>query len=226
MWLKSETARYYVQALGLVSLLCFALLGLRAQATGTTRYWFIPENLLLAWAGLAFGWLLVRKLQTKRWLSWQNIVLSVLWLFFLPNTWYVITDYLHVYATGEISQLYDIVLVGTLVIVGFTLGFTSLYLVHREILKRLSSAQALAVIELVILFSSFAIYLGRILRWNSWDLVTNTSGLIINVSDRVSDPAGNPHALNITGLFFVLLSVIYYAIYRISLSFSPSVSRQ
>lgn len=220
MWLRSQAARHYVEALGLASLLCLAMLGFRAQVTGSTHYWFIPENLLLAWAGLAFGWLLVTQLKVRRWLSWQNIGLSIVWLFFLPNTWYVLTDFLHVYPTGEISELYDIVMVGTLVMTGFVLGFTSLYLVHKELTKRLSLAESWAVVESIILLASFAIYLGRVLRWNSWDLVTNTSGLIINVSDRVVDPAGNPHAWSMTGLFFVVLSVSYVAVYRGSLALS------
>ncbi|HVX58927.1 MAG TPA: DUF1361 domain-containing protein [Candidatus Saccharimonadales bacterium] len=218
MWLRSEAARRYVEAVGLVSLLCLAMLGFRAQTTGSTRYWFIPENLVLAWAGLAFGWILVNRLKVGRWLSWQNIVLSAIWLFFLPNTWYVLTDFLHVYATGEISELYDIAMIGTLVITGFALGFTSLYLVHKELDKRLSPIESWSVVEAVILLASFGIYLGRVLRWNSWDLVTNTSGLIINVSDRVADPTGNPHAFTMTGLFFVTLSVIYFAIHRAGLA--------
>lgn len=220
MWLRSRTARHYVEALGLVSLLCLAMLGFRAQATGSTRYWFIPENLLLAWAGLAFGWLLVEQLKVRRWLSWQNIIFSVVWLFFLPNTWYVLTDFLHVYPTGEISELYDIAMVGMLVMTGFVLGFTSLYVVHKELMKRFSPAESWVGIEAVLLLASFAIYLGRVLRWNSWDLVTNTSGLIINVSDRVADPSGNPHAWSMTGLFFVVLSISYLAVYRGSLALS------
>jgi uncharacterized membrane protein len=214
MWLRSEAAKRYVESLGLLTILCLVFLGFRAQSTGTTRYWFIPENLLLAWIGLFFGWLLVNQLKIRRWLSWQNIVISIVWLFFLPNTWYVITDFLHVYATGEISELYDIVLMGTLTLTGFMLGFTSLYLVHHQLSKRLTFTQSWLVVEGVILLSSFAIYLGRVLRWNSWDLVSNPSGLIINVSDRVADPLGNPHALNMTGLFFVLISVCYLAFYR------------
>lgn len=214
MWLRSEAAKRYCESLGALSLLCLAFLGFRAQATGTTRYWFILENLLLAWAGLAFGWLLVNQLKIRHWLSWQNLALSVAWLFFLPNTWYVITDFIHVYPTGEISELYDIVMVGTLALVGCVLGFTSLYLVHQEIKKRLTFEYSWLAIEVIILLSSFAIYMGRVLRWSSWDLVSNTSGLIINVSDRVTDPLGNPHAVNMTGLFFVFLSVGYWAFWR------------
>lgn len=224
MSLRSEAIKHYIASMGLLSLLCIGLLCYRAAVTGTTRYWFIPENLALAWVGLGFGWILCEQLRIRRWLSWQNVLLSIAWLFFLPNTWYVLTDFIHVYPTGEISELFDIVLISTLVLNGFVLGFTSLYLLHREFLKRLSKEKCWLLVELVILLSSFAIYMGRVLRWSSWDLVSNTSGLIINVSDRVTDPLGNPHALDMTGLFFVLLSVSYLAFWQGLMVFKASKS--
>jgi len=203
-----------VESMLLLSLLCLGLLIYRTITTGITRYWFIPGNLVLAWAGLAFGWLLCEQLKNRPWRSWQNISLSVLWLFFLPNTWYLLTDSLHVFPTGEVSELYDVALMACLTLTGFLLGFTSLYLVHKQLVRRLSPARSWLLVELVLFISSFGIYLGRVLRWNSWDIVSNPTGLIINVSDRFIDPLGNPHALDITGLFLVILTVSYIAFWR------------
>lgn len=211
----SEVEKRYLQALGFFSGVCLIIFVARLALTGTLRYWFVPENLSLAWLGLIFGWLLVRNLQKTRWLNWKNISLTLLWLFFLPNTWYVLTDFLHVYATGEISQLFDIVMIITLVITGFTLGFTSLYLVHRELYTRLGEMRSGAVVTGVILVSSFAVYLGRVLRWNSWDVLVNPGGIILSVSDRLIYPLDYPRALNVTLMFFVLLSSIYFSIWLI-----------
>ena len=109
--------------------------------------------------------------------------------------------------------MFDIVLMGILTTCGFILGFTSLYLMHKQLRKRMSGQASGIAVALIILISSFGIYLGRDLRWNSWDVVTNPSGIIISVSDRVVDPFGHPRAINMTGLFFVLISVIYLAIW-------------
>jgi len=144
------------------------------------------------------------------------------WLIFLPNTWYVLTDFVHVSTNGEINQLFDIVLMGVLTTCGFILGFTSLFLMHKQFLKRFSERTSGVIIGLIIFISSFAIYIGRDLRWNSWDIVTNPSGIIISVSDRVIDPFGHPRAINMTGLFFVLISVMYLAIW---IFFRPQQSR-
>ena len=217
-----ESEKRYLQSLGLLSGLCLAFFVVRLVLTGSSAYLFIPGNLALAWLGLFFGRVLVHKLKITRWASWQNIALSFLWLCFLPNTWYVLTDFIHVYPTGEISEFYDIVMVGSLVITGFILGFTSLYLVHRELLKRFGNRRAGQLVTGIILLASFAIYLGRDLRWNSWDVVTNPNGVILNVSDRLIDPLGHLRAFNVTGLFFVLLSVMYLAVW---LAFGPPKKR-
>lgn len=214
MELLTEVEKRYLKALGLLSGLTLALFIIRLAATQAGRYLFLPENLILAWLPLLFGWLLVNHLKLERWRSWRNIALTLLWLFSLPNAWYVLTDFIHVYPTGEISQLYDIVLIFSLAITGLTLGFTSLYLVHKQLLSRLTARECFLLAETVILISSFAIYMGRILRWNSWDAVTNP-GVLLNVSDRIVDPLGNPRTINITGLFFVLLSVLYIAIWLV-----------
>lgn len=208
----SDVEKRYLQALGLLSALCLVLFFLRLALTGVSRYWFVPENLLLAWLSLVFGWALVKQLNHRSWGNWRAIILTFLWIFFLPNAWYVITDFIHLSDTGEISYLYDIALISTLSICGFLLGLTSLFIVHRQMLKRLRWFSSGVVIELVILLASFAIYLGRDLRWNTWDVFTNPSGLILSITDRLINPFGYPRTLNVTLLFFVVISVSYAAL--------------
>jgi uncharacterized membrane protein len=206
----------YLLAMGLLSAGAIATLGIRIIYTGTVRYWFVPENLALAWLGLFFAWLLGRRLTRRRWLSWQNLGLTLMWLFFLPNTWYVLTDFIHIFPNGEISQLFDIVLMSLLLICGFILGFTSLFLVHRQLLARLDQLRSYLLIELAIFGSSFAIYLGRDLRWNSWDVIRSPQNVLVNVSDRIFDPLGSQRAVNVTLLFFFLISLIYFCFWIVT----------
>lgn len=209
----TEAEKRYLGAVGYLSGLCIVLYAIRAFISQSFELDFVFENLALAWLGLICGWALVKNLQNHRWRNWQNIILTILWLMFLPNTWYVLTDFLHVLPTGEVSELYDIVFVSTLVINGFVLGFTSLFLVHHELYKRTTVLNSALLIAAVLLLSSFAIYLGRDLRWNSWDVIANPGGLVLNVSDRVVDPFGHRQAINVTGLFFVLLSSVYFGLW-------------
>jgi len=210
MVLLQRYGRRFLLAIGTLSVACLTIWVIRVLLTGNTRFSFIISNLVLAWVSLVFAVLLVRGLQKDRWLSSRNILLSVLWLAFLPNTWYVLTDFIHIYPSGEISQLYDIVLISLLVFTGFAIGFASLFLIHRELMLRFSKAKSYAFIEAIVLVASFAIYLGRDLRWNSWDVIANP-GLFVNVSDSILDPFGNPRALNVTLLFFTLISLLYFS---------------
>lgn len=203
----------YLQSLGTLSALCIGLFFLRLAVTGVSRYWFVPENLLLAWLALFSGWLLVKQLDQRLWSNWRSILFTFFWVFFLPNSWYVMTDFIHVFDTGEISYLFDIAMISTLSLSGFLLGCSSLFIVHRQMLKRLGRINAGLLIEAVILLASFAIYLGRDLRWNTWDVLTNPSGLILNITDRLINPFGYPRALNVTALFFVVISVSYGALW-------------
>jgi uncharacterized membrane protein len=213
MALPSESEKRFVISLGLLSLLCLGLFAFRAISSSSLRYLFIPENLALAWISLIVAWWLKQRLETMPWRSWSNYLLTFIWLIFLPNSWYVLTDLVHLYPSGEISQLYDIALIGSLVLCGFFLGFTSLYIIHRELIKRFSAVRAGIYVEIIILLSSFGIYLGRILRWSSWDIVTNPGGIILNITDRIFDPFAHLSSFTVTALFFVTLSVMYLAFY-------------
>jgi uncharacterized membrane protein len=83
----------YLLSVGLLSFVCLALLAVRILVTGANRYGFVVENLALAWVSLIFCWLLVKNLARESWLNWKNIILTIFFLAFLPNTWYVLTDF-------------------------------------------------------------------------------------------------------------------------------------
>src|SRR4051812_15769465 len=108
MVLRPGTETRFVRAMVILSGLCLGLWAGRVASTGSLHYAFIPENLVLAWASFLFAWWLKTNLQSQVWSRWNNIILTVLWLVFLPNSWYVITDLIHVPASGQISQLYDV----------------------------------------------------------------------------------------------------------------------
>ncbi len=210
----SPIEKRFLKGIAILSGLCLALYFIRVEVTGSWRYYFIVENLLLAWLPLIFSWWLVRRLASRRWFSWGNVILSLLWLIFLPNTWYVLTDFVHLEPTGQISEVYDVVMIAALVFSGFILGFASLYVIHRQLRRRFGELSAAAAVSAVLLVSSFAIYLGRDLRWSTWDIVKNPSGIILNVSDRLIHPLSYSRAINMTGLFFVVLGLFYLAFWQ------------
>lgn len=196
-----------------VSLLLFSLRSVESQ---TDRYWFLLWNLVLAWVPLALVWWLVRRLRATPWLSWQNLALSFLWLGMLPNSFYLVSDLIHLRETGEVSLLYDIVMFCSFIFNACLAGFMSLFIMHRELLKRIAYGKALGFVMAVLLACSFAIYLGRSLRWNSWDVLVNPAGILFDVSDRVVNPGLHTQTFVTTATFFLLLSSIYLVIWELT----------
>ncbi len=89
------------------------------------------------------------------------------------------------------------------------LGFSSLYLIHLQFRRRFSSRTAAAWIAFTLLVSSAAVYVGRDLRWNSWDVLTNPGGVLFDISDRVLHSSQYPQMLVTIISFFVLLGSMY-----------------
>ena len=200
-----------------VALLCsvgVVLLVIRFIASDSLRYVFLIWNLLLALIVPLLAWLLVYRVQQFGWLRWQQIILTVLWFVFLPNTFYLVTDFIHVRQTYEASLVYDVTMLTSFVFSGLLLGYLSMFLVHRELVKRLSSRNAWLAIGIWFLASSFAIYLGRYTRWNSWDIFIKPAGLLFDVSDRFINPTAYYETYETTLIFFVLLFAGYLVVWE------------
>lgn len=198
-----------VYALIATNALSVLLFGLRLVGADNFRYWFMLWNLLLAWVAPLIAWWLVRRLRSGKWRTWQNIGLTLLWLGFLPNSFYMVSDLIHVQQTGEISVYFDTVLFVSFVLNGFVAGFIGIMLVHREILRRVSALRAWLVLTLVFVLSGYAIYLGRVLRWNTWDGLFQPAALLFDVSDNILNPLAHPQAFVVTFSFALLIGVFY-----------------
>jgi uncharacterized membrane protein len=137
-----------------------------------------------------------------------------LWLIFLPNSFYVITDLIH------LKDVYSGDLVATSVtffafaLTGLLLGYTSVYLVHQRLRERMTSLAALGYVAVVLLVCSLAIYIGRDLRWNSWDVMLSPAGLLFDLSARLIHPSEYRTVFAVAGGFFILLFGVYAALLR------------
>jgi uncharacterized membrane protein len=185
----------------------------RSVATGNAQFSFMAWNLILSLLALAaavafyFFWH-----QSKKYLT---AVAFIVWLFLLPNTFYMLTDFVHVKESGDINLLFDIVLVGLFAMNGFVHGLLSLFIVHKTLLKRYSRAVAHCAVAACILASSFAVDMGRYLRWNSWDVLVNPRALIFDVSDTLLNPTSYQRSFLITAVFFVTIGSLYAVVWQL-----------
>lgn len=187
-----------------VFLFCLRLLG-----ADSVRYWFMVWNLVLAWIAPLIAWWLTRRLRTQRWRQWQNIALTLLWLGFLPNSFYMVSDLIHVQQTGEVSIIFDAVLFTSFIFNGFIAGFLGVMLLHRQLLSRLRTTTSMVIIAGIFALCGYAIYMGRVLRWNSWDALLHPSGLIFDVSDNILHPLDHLQSFVVTLSFTILITSFY-----------------
>ena len=206
--------QYVLKTLALGSLCSVLLFIFRSFYFQSTEYWYLNWNLFLAWLPLLFAGILVHQLRTKRWLRWQTILTTVLWLGFLPNSFYLVTDFMHLQHTTNASLLFDAVLIFAFSVNGFALGYLSVAMIHKELKKRLQSRDVLIVLSVIFLACSFAIYLGRYLRWNTWDVLINPAGILFDVTDQFINPGAYGQSFLTTALFFVFITSTYAIICR------------
>lgn len=199
----------FIFALLLATGVTLGLFGIRALRNGNGDYNYLAWNLFLAWLPLLLALWLMRVLRVKLWSSWEAIVASLLWLLFLPNSFYMVSDFIHLQNIGTVDVLYDAVMFTAFIYLGLTIGFSSLYLVHLELRRRLRPKEAAGWVGVVLLAASFAIYLGRDLRWNSWDVLTNPAGLLFDISDRALHPSVYGQIAVTVLSFFALLTSMY-----------------
>jgi len=201
------------------TLACASLAGIGLFAVAAMRnqsldFWYLPYNLALALAPLLMAVWLKRLLRIRAWSSWLSLLVTLLWVLFLPNAFYIVTDFIHLTETSRIDIVQDVVMLMQFSFVGLAFGFLSVFIVHTEFIKRVSARLATPAVIILLLLSSFAIYLGRDLRWNSWDIVTHPLGLIMDVFSRIVNPLAHPQTFIMTFSFFVMLGTMYGVIWQ------------
>lgn len=204
----------FIVALGASTLVSVGLFVYGAWRNSSLDYDYLVWNLFLAWLPLIFAVRLIVLLRHKLWSSWEALAVSTLWLVFLPNSFYMISDFIHLQEVQRVDILYDAVMFTSFIYTGVVLGFSSLYLIHIQLRRRLPSPAATAWIAATLLICSSAVYVGRDLRWNSWDLLTNPGGLLFDISDRLQHPAAYPQMLVTIVTFFILLASMYSLLWR------------
>ena len=199
-----------IASLIFATLVCVGLLVLRVAYAHNSHYSWLLWNLFLAWlpAGSAVLAYNLQKRHSR--LSWVLIsVCAVTWFFFLPNAPYLVTDMLHLHAQEDAPLWFDLLLLLAFAWTGFFLGLVSLLLM-QEIVRRLVGVVAGWIFALAMLgLSSFGIYLGRFLRWNSWDVVFNPLRLLADVAGPIIHPRTHPQTVIFSVLFAFFLMAMY-----------------
>lgn len=201
--------------------LAMALLAGRIFFTGTPRYFFFAWNLFLAWqpylAALAAAALAPRGERDRQsglasaWsgLRWIGVALcGLLWLLFLPNALYIMTDFVHLPGM-DFVWWYEVGLLLAFAWAGCILGVASLHIMQGLVRVRAGVVASWAFVLASGALCGLGIYLGRFLRWNSWEVFTSPRSLARELLAVLSDPLNYPRLIGVSGLFACFLLLGY-----------------
>src|SRR5687767_6813002 len=120
--------KWYVSArmrlgltLGGASLVSVVLFGVAAARSGSMELVYLVWNLFLAWIPLGLMLWLERTLRRKLWSSWQALFITAAFVAFLPNSFYLITDVIHVPGVVYTDLMFDVVVFMSFILNGVIL---------------------------------------------------------------------------------------------------------
>jgi uncharacterized membrane protein len=181
--------------------------------TGDPEFLFLIWNLFLSWIPLGVSAIMSYRYSSRT--GGRKLValvpLGIVWLLFYPNAPYMITDFIHFRNNYTFLIWYDLVIYSIFIWTSFLLGFVSIYLVNRIVEKETNKITGWLFTLFILFLSSYGIYLGRFIRWNSWDLLLNPLALLQSI-------LGNIHlqSLVFSLIYGMLLTLMYAFLYGLT----------
>lgn len=216
--MKSLLLKHYPTTLKLIVmgvLISLAFLNFRLKTTHTYYLLFLVWNLILAIVPLViavYGHHSTQKgIRNKSQFTSITMVCCItLWLLFLPNAPYLFTDLIHVQNSQGAFKLLDSCMIMVFAFTGFicalwsmdfiTAMFTDYYSIKNQLIKH-------AMQHSMWWLCAVGIYLGRVLRFNSWDAFTKPQTLLTDCTDLLLHPIVNYKAWLFIGVMGTILSV-------------------
>jgi uncharacterized membrane protein len=180
----------------------------RVFYTGEGLFLFLAWNLFLAF----LPWYLSIRIMSEPKFVGSRLSFSLVflcWLLLIPNSFYMITDLFHLHSRDNIPKWFDLAMILSFAWTGMLMGILSVMRVQKivSVFFNLKN-QWLFIIPLMYL-NALGIFIGRYLRFNSWDALTNPADLASEVSVMFTDPLANRFEWSMIICFTALLSLFY-----------------
>ncbi|WP_068774280.1 DUF1361 domain-containing protein [Paenibacillus sp. FJAT-26967] len=182
---SSRKETYQVILLLSATLLCLGLAAYLRFVTNTNVYNYLAWDFFLAWVPVILSGMIKfmnRRLAAAFSSKLATGVVFIAWVFFLPNSAYLFTEILHTFRYFDPQPpsikfwfdpvfWYSLSVTFTAAVTGLLLSALSLYQVHGLIVRFVARVYSGAAIVCIVLLSSIGVYIGRFIRWNSWDVL-------------------------------------------------------
>ncbi len=169
---------------------------------------FLLWNLFLALIPLAFSSVLL-KAQSEKLPLYSQLILGFGWLVFFPNAPYMLTDYIHLTYGDQTYFWLDVLTLSYFAFIALATAVISLLDIEVWLKSRLSNGLVKMAIFVLCLLSGIGIYLGRDLRFNSWDVIMKPQELLHYSLSRMSDPMSDIYTWAAASIISLLLFGLY-----------------
>ncbi len=200
--------------------ICLLLLVMRAFLAHEVRWTGFFGNLLLAWIPMVFAILLCGELDRPGRRRWLLGALFLGWVLFFPNAAYIVTDLVHWKERPPVPPWFDYILITAYAWTGLFLCYVSLRLLHARVQQWCGDRIGWAFVLGMLAAGSVGIYVGRFLRWNSWDVFTRPWKLSHDIA-QFTRPSMLVEPIAFCGTFFLLSVLVYLVLHALAHLHSP-----
>src|SRR6476646_6437201 len=104
------------------TLTCVGLFAVAAIRNHSLDFAYLMWNLFLAWIPFGLMVWLRKLLRTQLWSSWTAMAVTAAFVGFLPNTFYMITDVIHLQEVRRVDMIFDVIMFSSFIVNAFALG--------------------------------------------------------------------------------------------------------
>lgn len=183
------------------SIFAAGLLVYRIYKTESLIYIFLTWNLFLAFIPFWISSFLKKKENIKP----HYFPLIVAWILFLPNSPYILTDLFHLKQRLMIPLWYDLILVSSFALIGFIVFYKSILDMMKVFKKHIADHYFKYIMPFFFWLVAFGLYLGRYLRFNSWNVINHPFRLVNQSLDSLFEK----NTLAFTFIFAAFMWFVY-----------------
>lgn len=175
---------------------------------------FLVWNLFLAYIPYAItNWLQYRPSWVES--NWKFALAFIAWLSFVPNSFYLLTDLFHLGEVKSVPNWYHLVMLISFAWNGLLIGVVSVWQMERLLGLKFRKFSPWLFIYPIMWLNAFGVYIGRYLRFNSWDVLVDPFDLLYDIFSILLHPLQYKSAWGMVLSFSIFMTLVYMILKRI-----------
>jgi uncharacterized membrane protein len=210
-FLRTEMNRLLLTSVGFGFLLLMA----RIVYTRELTFAFLVWNLFLAFVPYFLSYQLTLR---PAWIEnkWKFATVFIIWLLLVPNSFYILTDLFHLYDSKALPRWYDLLLIVSFAWNALLMGILSVRHMEKIIEAMWLYRYDWLFVYPVMWLNALGVYIGRYLRYNSWDVLSNPFELMGDIIHMTLHPFRYKEGWGMIVCFSFFLTILYMTIKKLS----------